>query len=80
MFRHGAGADDGQVARGGDVVGLPGEDDFVGAGRRGDVRELRDPGEGVLADPEGADPDQPDQLAAYQRHHDRARHGSLAQP
>lgn len=72
-------ADDRELAGGGDVVRLPGEDDLVRAGRRGDVRELRDPGERVLADLERAAPDQPDQLAAYQRHHQRARHDPLAQ-
>ncbi|MEU0413576.1 hypothetical protein ABZ307_38095 [Streptomyces griseorubiginosus] len=39
---------------------LPREDDLVRAGRGGDVRELRDPGERVLADLERADPDHPD--------------------
>jgi hypothetical protein len=75
MFEARRRADDGQLAGGGDVVGLPGEDDLVRVGRRGDVREFRDPGERVLAGLERADPDQPDQLAAQQRHHQRARHG-----
>ncbi|EDX20302.1 hypothetical protein SSAG_00092 [Streptomyces sp. Mg1] len=42
-------ADDRQLAGSGDVVGLPRENDLV---RGGDVRELRDPGERVLADME----------------------------
>ncbi|MER7048394.1 DUF721 domain-containing protein [Streptomyces jumonjinensis] len=39
--------------------------DLVRTGRSDYVRELRDPGERVLADLERTDPDQPDQLAAH---------------
>ncbi|MEF2529917.1 MULTISPECIES: hypothetical protein [Streptomyces] len=74
MFRPGAGPTIGQLAGRGDIVGIPGEDNLVCADRRGDVRELRDPGERVLADFERAHPDQTDLLVAHQRHHQRARH------
>lgn len=73
-------ADDGQLASGGDIVGFPGEHDLVRTGRNGDVRELSDPGERVLADLYRANPDQPDRLAAHQRQADRTRHDPPTQP